>query len=323
MTTDEIMHVSSAELLDPDLRAALGAIPSFEVSATTLGRIRQEIVAQPVPAPPAPGIVMEERFIEGVDGHKVRVLIFTTARQRRPGALLWIHGGGMIMAAPDGNAPLCRYLAHVTGSVVVAVQYRLAPEHPHPAGLDDCYEVLRWMGTAGHEFGYPTDQLIVAGESGGGCLAAGVALLARDRGEFGPVGQVLLYPMLDDRTGTASDPDPLPHTGEFVWTRTSNHFAWTAVLGQDAGVSSVSAYAAPARATDLSGVANTTIIVGDLDLFLGDALRYAAKLAASAVPLSLHVYPGAYHGFVTLAPDAAVSQTAFAVFVNAIQSYLR
>lgn len=190
MTTDETMHLSGAELLDSDLRAALGAIPSFEVSATTLGRIRQEIVAQPVPAPPAPGIVMEEWFIEGVDGRKVRVLIFTPTRKRRPGALLWIHGGGMIMAAPDGNAPLCRYLAHVTGSVVVAVQYRPAPEHPHPAGLDDCYEVLRWMGAAGHEFGYPTDQLSVAGESGGGCLAAGVALLARDRGEFGPVGQV-------------------------------------------------------------------------------------------------------------------------------------
>lgn len=323
MTSNETMHVSSAELLDSDLRAALEAIPSFEVSAKTLAKIRQEIVAQPVPAPPAPGVAMEERFIASPDDHNVRFLIFTPTQKRRPGAVLWIHGGGMIMAAPDGNAPLCRYLAHATGSVVVAVQYRLAPEHPHPAGLDDCYAVLRWMGNAGHEFGYPTDRLIVAGESGGGCLAAGVALLARDRGEVGPVGQILLYPMLDDRTGTASDPDPLPHTGEFVWTRASNRFAWAAVLGQDPGGPSVSAYAAPARAGDLSGVASTTIIVGDLDLFLGDALRYAAKLTASAVPLSLHVYPGAYHGFVTLAPNAPVSQAAFAVFVEAIQSHLR
>ena len=313
---------SSRHLVDPELVAALEAIPSFSVDADALAEIRKAASAAPVPAPPAPHTSVEERFVAGPNGTSLRLLVVTPTAATPRGALLWMHGGGMVMARADDNAPLCRYIAETARCVVVAVDYRLAPEHPHPAGLEDCHAALVWLRDAADELSFPADGIILSGESGGGCMAAGLALLARDRAEVTPVAQVLLYPMLDDRTGTPADPDPRPHTGEFVWTRASNAFAWGAVLGREPGGADVPAYAAPARAAELAGVAPATIIVGDLDLFLGDALRYAGTLTRGAVPTALHVYPGAYHGFVSFAQDAAVSKRAFAVFMEAIASRL-
>lgn len=315
-------RATSRHLVDPELLAALDAMPSFSVSADTLAEIRGSVSAAPVPAPPAPNTRVEERFIAGPGDAPLRLLVVTPTATPPRGAVLWMHGGGMVMARPDDNEPLCRYIAETAQCVVVAVDYRLAPEHPFPAGLEDCYAALRWMRDAASELGVPVDRIILSGESGGGCMAAGLGLLARDRGEVTPVAQVLLYPMLDDRTGTRADPDPLPHTGEFVWTRDSNAFAWEAVLGREPGGPETSAYAAPARATELTGVAPATIIVGDLDLFLTDALRYAGMLTRAAVPTALHVYPGAYHGFVSFAQEATVSKTAFATFMEAIAARL-
>ena len=307
-------------LVDPELLAALDAMPSFSVSAESLAEIREAVSAEPVPAPPAPNTRIAKRFVPRPGDTSLRVLVATPTAATPRGGVLWMHGGGMVMARADDNEPFCRSIAEAAQCVVVAVDYRLAPEHPYPAGLDDCYAALLWMRGASAELGFPADRIVLSGESGGGCLAAGLALLARDKGAVTPAAQVLLYPMLHDRTGTQADPDPLPHTGEFVWTRESNRFAWGAVLGRQAGGTDVRAYAAPARAADLVGVAPTTIIVGDLDLFLADALRFVGTLTRSAVPTELHVYPGAYHGFVSFAQDSTVSKTAFVTFMTAISA---
>ena len=315
--------VSSRHLVDPELLAALDAVPSFSVNADTLGDIRRIISQARVAAPPAPATTAEERFVPGPDGTSLRVLVYAPDAPNRTGGLLWLHGGGMVMATPDANEALCRYLAETAGCVVVAPDYRLAPENPYPAGLEDCHAALVWMHGAATELGFPADRLAVAGESGGGCLAAGLSLLARDRGQIALSAQFLLYPMLDDRTGTAAEIDPLPFAGEFVWTRDSNRFAWGAVLGKDPGGSDVPIHAAPARANDLAGVPPTSIFVGDLDLFVGEGLRYARQLLKDGVATELQVYPGAYHGFISFAQDARLSKKAFQAFSDAIEIFFR
>jgi acetyl esterase/lipase len=310
--------LSSRHLVGAELRPALGAMPSFTVTADTLSEIRCAIADAQVPAPPAPATTVAERFVPRADGTSLRLLLYAPEAGARTGGLLWLHGGGMVMARPDGNEALCRYLAGTAGCVVAAVDYRLAPEHPYPAGLEDCYVALRWMDEGADELGFRRDRLAVAGESGGGGLAAGLSLLARDRVGVVPSAQFLLYPMLDDRTGTELELDALPYAGEFVWTRESNRFAWSAVLGDAFGSADVPIYAAPARADDLTGVPPTSIFVGDLDLFAGEDLQIARTLVRSGVPTELNLYPGAYHGFITFAQDAPVSKRAFQAFSNAI-----
>lgn len=176
---------------------------------------------------------------------------------------------------------------------------------------------------AAEELHFPRERIAVAGESGGGCLAAGLSLLARDRGEFSLSAQFLQYPMLDDRTGTTSEPEPMPYAGEFVWTKDSNHFAWSAVLGQEPGGLNIPIYAAPARAQDLSGLPPTSIFIGDLDLFIGENFRYARTLVRNGVPTEFHVYPGVYHGFISFAQEADVSKRAFQQFSSAIERHFR
>ncbi len=219
----------SRYLVDPQLLPALEVMPSFEVTADTLNDIRSAIAQTKVPAPPAPETTVEERFIPGADGTSVRILVYTPKTHFRTGCLLWFHGGGMVMASPDGNEAQSRYLAQTAGCVVVA------------ALQQDCR-------------------------------------CERDRGEFSISAQFLLYPMLDDRTGTTSEPDPMPYAAEFVWTKASNHFAWGAVLGQEPGGSNVPIYAAPGRAQNLAGLPPTSIFIGDLDLFVGENFRARTNL---------------------------------------------
>lgn len=313
--------MTSKHLVGPQLLEALEAIPSFEVTADTLNNIRPQIAEARVPASPASETTVEEQFIPGTDATSVRVLIYAPKIPSHTSGLLWFHGGGMVMASPDANEALCRYLVQKAGCVVVAVDYRLAPEHPYPTGLEDCYAALRWMHAAADELGFPRERIAVAGESGGGSLAAGLALLARDRGELSLSAQFLQYPMLDDRTGTTSEPDPMPYAGEFVWTKASNHFAWSAVLGQAPGGPDVPIYAAPGRARNLTGLPPTSIFIGDLDLFIGENIRYARTLIQGGVPTDIHVYPAAYHGFISFAQEADVSKRAFQEFSSAIKRH--
>jgi acetyl esterase/lipase len=203
-----------------------------------------------------------------------------------------------------------RLLARELGCVVVSVDYRLAPETTFPGAVEDCYAALRWLHAEARTLGVDVGRIAIGGESAGGGLAASLALLARDRGEVPLAFQLLIYPMLDDRTGVTVEPSPT--VGEFGWSRESNRFGWASLLGRDPGGADVSPYAAAARAEDLAGLPPAYIAVGTLDLFLEENLEYARRLMRAGIPTELHVYPGAYHGFQGMAPEARISKA----FVN-------
>lgn len=215
------------------------------------------------------------------------------------GALLWIHGGGYVIGTAAQDDALCRRFVATLGITVASVDYRLAPEHPYPAPLEDCYTVLTWL--AGLP-GIDRDRIAIGGASAGGGLTAALALLARDRGEITPVFQVLVYPMLDDRTVG----DHLHDSGHRLWNATSNRYGWQSYLGgADPQV------AVPARRADLAGLPPAWMGVGTLDLFHDEDLAYAERLQAAGVPCEVHIVPGAFHGFDGIAPKAPISQAFF------------
>jgi acetyl esterase/lipase len=231
-----------------------------------------------------------------VTGHGVPggrdVLVHEPAGRARPsGALLWIHGGGFVLGRPEGDAELCSRMARDLGIVVVAVRYRLAPEHPFPAGLDDCAAALRWLHGAAAGLGVDPTRIAVGGASAGGGMAAALVQRACDEGV--PVRfQLLVYPMLDDRTVLRRS-----HAGRgrLVWTPRSNAFGWTSLLGARPGTAEPPPYAVPARRADLTGLPPAWIGVGDLDLFHDEDLEYARQLEEAGVPVEVVVEPGMYH----------------------------
>nr|WP_239523218.1 alpha/beta hydrolase [Geodermatophilus normandii] len=218
--------------------------------------------------------------------------------------MYWVHGGGHVLGDVEQDDPFLCDVVLDTGAVCVPVDWRRAPEHPFPAALEDCHAGLRWVADHADDLGLDPGRLVVGGASSGGGLAAGLALLARDRGDVGIAGQFLVYPMLDDRAVT---PSSRAITHPHVWNGESNRLAWRAYLG-GAADGDVSPYAAPARATDLTGLPPTWLATAELDLFLDEDVDYAQRLIAAGVPTELHVYRGAVHGFDLFAPDAEVSR---------------
>jgi len=180
---------------------------------------------------------------------------------------------------------------------VVAVDYRLAPETPHPGPVEDCYSALKWFHDNAAALNVDSRRIAITGSSAGGGLAAALALLARDRGEVILAGQVLVMPMLDDRTVMRTERNPHPYAGEFIWTHGNNRFGWTSLLGQEPGSEGVSPYASAARAEELAGLPATFISTGALDLFVEEDIEYARRLIAAGVSTELHLYAGGIHGF--------------------------
>lgn len=231
---------------------------------------------------------------------EVSVRVHRLPAESEPGpAMLWIHGGGMVMGSAAQEDRFCRKLFDFTDVPVVAVDHRLAPEYPYPKPLDDCYAALLWLV---HQSWVDPARIAIGGASAGGGFAAALALLARDRAEVAPVLQMLVYPMLDDRTGRDGDSKP-----RVMWSGRDNQIAWTWYLGSaDRGV------AVPARRTDLAGLAPAWIGVGSLDLFHDECVAYADRLRQAGVATHLHVAGGAFHAFDMIAPNASVSQRFFA-----------
>jgi acetyl esterase/lipase len=236
---------------------------------------------------------------------------------RPPGAtepgpgLLWIHGGGYVIGTASQDDVVCRRIARDLGITVVAVDYRLAPEHPYPTPLEDCYSALSWL--AGLPAVDPT-QVAIGGASAGGGLAAALALLTRDRGEIDLVAQLLVYPMLDDRSGTA---EGLHDPNHRLWTQSSNRYGWASYLGDaDPNV------AVPARRDDLAGLPPAWVGVGTLDLFHDEDLAYAERLQAAGVPCEVEVVPGAFHGFDGVVSKAEVSKSFLASQIEFLRGAL-
>ena len=235
-------------------------------------------------------------------------------------AIYYIHGGGMVLGSINEGDVNCKTLVREVGCVVIAVEYRLAPEHPYPAPLEDCYAGLKWLAANARQLKVDPNRIAIMGASAGGGLSAGLALLVRDRKEINIAYQVLIYPMIDDtnvKSARAAKND------YYVWSRANNRAGWKAYLGKRFGQSNVPVYAAPARAKNVTGLPPAYICTGDMDLFLLEDLAYAHKLAAAGVPLDLHVYPGAFHGFDGLAPASAVSLRATADVVRALRHALK
>jgi len=246
-------------------------------------------------------MISSPRAAVGVTGSRPR-LAYTVPQ----GLTRRIHGGGYVLGLAEMTSPTDAAYASRLGAVVVSVDYRLAPETPHPGPVEDCYAGLAWLHAQAAALGVDPGRIVVTGESAGGGLAAALVLLARHRGEYAVAFRRLVFPMLDDRTVT--HPDPSPYVGQFVWTPDSNRFGWASLLGGPPGAADVSPFAAPARAADLSGLPPTFMICGALDLFLEEDLDYARRLIRAGVPTELHIYPGAPHGFMFL-PEAQVSRT--------------
>ena len=216
----------------------------------------------------------------------------------------FLHPGGMYAGNRFHSADVYTEWVERLGVAVVTVEYRLAPEHPDPAPMIDAYTGLRWVAELADESGFDAERIVVAGTSGGGGMAAGLALLARDRGRPALAGQMLGYPMLDDRNDTVS---ARAFAGVGIWDRTSNRTGWQALLGDRAGTGAVSPYAAPARALDLSGLPPALVDVGSAETFRDEAIDYAARLLRDGVQTELHVWPGGCHSFDLVAPEADIS----------------
>jgi acetyl esterase/lipase len=300
-----------AATIDPEIAAALAVLPISGIdfgswTLETIPAMRTAMAGMPMPEPPPTTTVSRDVVLPpGRDGHAASVRVCSPPREgaSRP-CVLWIHGGGyMFGSALMTDARLNRWVEEFE-CVVVSVEYRLAPEHPYPRPLDDCYAALTWTATNANELGIDASRIVVAGASAGGGLAAGLTLLARDRGEVPVAFQLLIYPMIDDRNVTASS-----HiVGAPVWSREANLLGWRAYLGHEPGGAHVPMYAAAARADDLSAMPPTWIGVGTLDVFRDENIEYARRLLGAGVVAELHVYPGATHGFELMAPNAAVAQ---------------
>ena len=244
------------------------------------------------------------------DGANLKLSWYQHATIEPPGsAVLYFHGGGFIVSLLPVYDGIMRAYTKATGVPMLLVDYRVAPEHPHPTPVEDCYAALCWLADHAIELGVDPKRVGVMGESAGGGLAAGVALMARDRGGPAVAQQMLIYAMLDDRT---VGPDPQLPPEYLVFTYDDNRTGWGALVGPALHGEEVSPYAAPARASDLSGLPETYIDVGDLDILRDENIEYARRLMAAGVPTELHVLPGLPHGFDLVAPEATVTKRVIA-----------
>jgi acetyl esterase/lipase len=224
---------------------------------------------------------------------------------RSPAALLWIHGGGMVIGRATQNDRLCGDIARTLGIRVVSVEYRKAPEHPFPAPLDDCHAGWAWLQAGGSRLGIDPGRVVIGGESAGGGLAASLVQRLHDEGGAQPIGQLLFCPMLDDRTAARHELDAIDHP---VWNNRRNRFGWRSYLGAEPGSASVPPGAVPARRDDLAGLPPAWIGVGDLELFREEGVAYATRLREAGVTVELDVVPGAVHGFEVWAPDTTLAR---------------
>jgi len=282
--------------VDPALWPLAESFPAIDLSAETLPGFRAALAAMAaIPeASSHPDVSIDELTVPGGGkaAETVRCLLYRPTRRASPAALLHIHGGGYVMGTPEMDIVRNIDLVRATGSTILSVDYRLAPEHPHPAGLEDCHASLVWLTAQTEKLRVQTERIGVIGESAGGGLAAGLALLARDRLPL--ACQVLIYPMLVPPAHSADAAEPDPRIGRYIWTRTSNNYCWTANLTDTASEHRATI---AGLAPNVGGLPPTFLAVGELDLFVHDNLAYVRRLLAAGCSVEAHLYPGAFHGF--------------------------
>jgi len=308
---DEESLVPLAALYEA-LPGGFNAIPDIEARRATLYGMLAQMTAD---IPPNPNVALEDITVAGPAGDlALRIYRPVNPAATRPG-IYFIHGGGMVLGNLDTDHLTAVMLCETLGAAVVSVDYRLAPEHPYPAGTDDCFAGLEWTAAHADEIGFDPSRLALYGGSAGGGLAIATALRARDAGAPAICFVMAPYPMIDDRNETASS---LEIVDIGIWDRAGNIEAWGWYLGGQPA----DGYAAPARAENLAGLPPHFIDVGDRDMFMDEDVTFADRLAAAGVPTELHVYPGAYHASEVFAPTAALSQRIWAARIAALQSAL-
>ena len=316
--TDAMLRRVDPELRDGARLVLARPLPS-PLTPAEVRTLRQN--APPPPAPlPAPAASVERRVVPGMRNAPPVPVVVIGARSdkaRRP-AVLHIHGGGMILGRVADTIVASQRLAAELDCVVVEVDYRLSPETPFPGPVDDCYAALAWLHANADALGVDPRRIAVMGESAGGGLAAMLAIAARDRGALPICYQVLIYPMLDDRTGSTRRVPPF--IGTIGWNEAGNRFGWSSFLGRPAGGVTAPYGAVPARIADLAGLPPTFIGVGAIDLFVDEDVAYAARLVKAGVPTQLLVTPGAYHGFDFIAPRSRAATEFTSTWKSALRA---
>ncbi|GAB3102171.1 alpha/beta hydrolase [Aestuariicella hydrocarbonica] len=306
------MHIDK---LHPELRKTYARIPSVPFHNSVFYFILNGLQKlQSSKIRPFSGVSIEDTRL-----NQSAVRIYRPEANATGAGLLWIHGGGYIMGNTAINDRECTSLARDVGLVVVSVDYRLAPRHPFPAALDDCYDAWSYMLSNVAQWGLDSRRIAVMGQSAGGGLAAAVVQRIADAGGVQPAAQLLLYPMLDDRTAADRSRDSIKYR---LWNNKNNRGAWAWYLGQPPGAKTLPAYAAPARREDVSGLPPTWMGVGELDLFHAEDCRYAERLQASDVECELYVTPKAPHAFDMLVPESAPSQGFTQDYIRFLQTRL-
>ncbi len=289
-------------LLDPEIMAALAPLNLRfgKLSHATLPKVRSAMAGL---APPSLSEAVSRVDHSVVDRSPVTVRVHRAkSAQGLLPCIYWMHGGGLVLGRAVGDDPRFDDWCPRLDCVGASVEYRLAPESTYPQPLEDCYAGLRWLHAQAETLGIDRNRIGIGGSSAGAGLAAGLALLARDRGELSIAFQALIYPMIDDRQQTVSS-----HWQDPVWPPNANRFGWDCYLGGLTG-DAVPAYAAAARAVNLEGLPPTFISVGALDVFADEDIDYAVRLRHAGVPTELHVYPGAPHGFDALTPNTTLGR---------------
>jgi triacylglycerol lipase len=288
--------MSTIHLVDPAARDVAASLKVFDPESESLEAFRAQTLAMYAQMSPPMPSAREEHWVPGQP--KVRVLVYRPRNLRRgSGAIVYMHGGGFITGAAEITDAACVQFAEEHQVLVVSVDYRLAPEHPFPGPVEDCHAALKWVMEQAPSLGVDPTRIVVMGPSAGGGLAAATALLHRDRGGAPLAGQIFIYPMLDARTGTSEAPVDNATTGEFVWTRSINRFAWRAMRGAGPIPTESGGHYSPSLAGDLQLLPRTFMGVGSLDLFLEEDVDYAMRLSRAGVPVEMHVYQGGVHGF--------------------------
>ena len=307
----QIGKFKSLHLVDVELRPILEHFSGFDLRDETLESLRGLPTADPLKSPP-----FKAHYIQRKNGAEpLRLLVITPQKTstNRP-ALLYLHGGGFVMGAPETILPTVQKLAADTGRIIVLPQYRLAPEFPFPAALDDSLLALRWIHQNADKLHIDKGDIAIGGDSAGGGHAAVLAAAIRGLEDVSVSCLFMIYPMLDDRTGAFGNRENI--TGEFIWTAENNRFGWASYLGE---VSDLTMGCVPARLEYLEGFPPTFIATGSLDLFMAENICFIERLQGAGVAADIYMAEGAYHGFNVIVPDALISKEFHAACVE----YLR
>lgn len=302
-------RLAALEFVDPELRPAARQVlaTSGQMGSFTDETLRTIRAATPPSPPPLPGIPAREVRVsaQGSLPEVVVQVVNSQPGEARP-AILHTHGGGYILGSARSELLFLQETAAALECTIVSVEYRLAPEAQFTASVDDNYAGLLWLYRNAAALGVDPARIALMGESAGGGHAALLAIVARDRGEVPLALQALIYPMLDDRTGSTRTVPA--HIGAIGWDPPANRYGWRAFLGAEPGGSDVPAAGVPARIEGLQGLAPAFIAVGGVDLFVSEDIEYARRLTEAGVPAELLVTPGAFHGFDRVAPETRLAR---------------